>query len=137
MLFTNCLPYDLVGSIFKLRMIFMQKKLSIMLPVYNMDSYIDECLKSLAKQDWDDVEVIIIDDDSTYASYEICRRYVNQYPYVKVFHEENGGVALARNTALRHASGEYFYWVDQMVISQTIFGKRLDLFRSRIMILFF
>lgn len=91
----------------------MQKKLSIMLPVYNMDSYIDECLKSLAKQDWDDdVEVIIIDDGSTDASYEICRRYVDKYPYMKVYHKENGGVASARNTALKHASGEYFYWVD-------------------------
>lgn len=91
----------------------MQKKMSIMLPVYNMESYVDECLKSLAKQDWDDdVEVIIIDDGSTDASYEICKRYVHKYPYMELYHKENGGVASARNVALKHARGEYFYWVD-------------------------
>lgn len=91
----------------------MYKKLSIMLPVYNMELYIDKCLNSLVKQNWDnDVEVIIIDDGSTDASSNICSKYVSKYAYMKLYHKVNGGVASARNMALKYASGEYFYWVD-------------------------
>ena len=58
----------------------MQKKLSIMLPVYNMELYIDDCLRSLVKQSWeDDVEIIIIDDGSVDASTEICQKYISNY----------------------------------------------------------
>ena len=91
----------------------MQKKLSIMLPVYNMELYIDDCLRSLVKQSWeDDVEIIIIDDGSVDASTEICQKYSSKYKYIKLYRKENGGVASARNMALQYASGEYFYWVD-------------------------
>lgn len=91
----------------------MQKKLSIMLPVYNMEIYINECFQSLVRQNWaSDVEIIIIDDGSTDASYDICKKYVSKYDYMKLYHKENGGVASARNMALKYATGEYFYWVD-------------------------
>ena len=91
----------------------MQKKMSVMLPVYNMELYIDECLRSLVKQSWkDEVEIIIIDDGSVDASSEICEKYVLKYEYMKLYRKENGGVASARNMALQYASGEYFYWVD-------------------------
>ena len=84
-----------------------------MLPVYNMELYIDDCLRSLVKQSWeDDVEIIIIDDGSVDASNGICQKYISQYEYIKLYRKENGGVASARNMALQYASGEYFYWVD-------------------------
>lgn len=87
--------------------------LSIMIPVYNQQMYVEKCLQSLTKQDWaDEAEIIIIDDGSTDNSREICEQYAAKYPYISVYHKENGGVSSARNMALRYASGEYYYWVD-------------------------
>ena len=88
-------------------------KLSIMVPVYNMQAYLGECLQSLTKHDWaDEAEIIIIDDGSMDNSMAICEKYAAKYPYISVYHKENGGVSSARNMALQYASGEYFYWVD-------------------------
>ena len=51
------------------------------------------------------MEIIIIDDGSTDASYDICKKYVSKYDYMKLYHKENGGVASARNMALKYATG--------------------------------
>ena len=91
----------------------MGKKLSIMIPVFNMQQYLDECLQSLVGQNWEDaVEIIIVDDGSTDDSRKICQKYANKYSYISLYCKSNGGVASARNMALEHASGEYFYWID-------------------------
>ena len=89
------------------------KKLSIMMPVFNQEKYLDACLQPLTRQDWaDEAEIIIIDDGSTDNSRKICEKYAAKYPYIMVYHKENGGVSSARNMALQYAGGEYFYWVD-------------------------
>lgn len=91
----------------------MQKKLSVMMPVYNMEKYLHTCFSALIKQKWDQqVEIIVIDDGSTDGSRDICEKYAAVYSYIKFIHKENGGVSSARNMALKYASGEYFYWVD-------------------------
>ena len=91
----------------------MQKKLSILIPVYNMQQYLDDCLQSLVKQKWQSVvEIVIIDDGSTDNSGKICAEYADKYSYISLYSKDNGGVSSARNEALEYATGEYLYWVD-------------------------
>ncbi len=88
-------------------------KYSILVPVYNVEKYLEQCLDSLANQTFRDYEVILTDDGSKDNSPQICDRYVQQYPNVfKVFHKENEGLLLTRRHALKRASGEYIIFVD-------------------------
>ncbi len=93
----------------------MDIKLSIVIPVYNVERYIAQCLDSLLQQDLeeDSYEVILVDDGSTDGSAAVCNDYVKRYP--DVFHlisQPNGGVSSARNTGLRAAKGEFVTFVD-------------------------
>ena len=87
--------------------------LSIIIPIYNVESYIKKCLDSLLRCiDPNQVEIICVDDGSTDQSSKICDAYQEKYTNVKVIHQKNKGVAAARNVGLRHAKGEYIAWVD-------------------------
>lgn len=87
-------------------------RLSIIVPVYNVEPYIDTCIRSITDQVVPDMEVILVDDGSTDGSGELCDRYAQQYPYFKVIHQPNGGLSSARNTGLEHAQGDYVFFVD-------------------------
>lgn len=87
-------------------------KISIIVPVYNMELYLRECLDSIKDQTFKDWECIIVDDGSTDRSPEICDEYQNMDSRFKVIHKENGGVSSARNTGLRNASGDTIGFVD-------------------------
>ena len=88
-------------------------KISIIIPIYNMEEYLPECLVSIEKQNFtDDVEVLLIDDGSSDASLKICEEAASRYPHYRVIHQSNQGVASARNTGLTHATGEYIAWID-------------------------
>lgn len=88
--------------------------ISILIPVYNVGIYLEECLMSLERQIWssDEVEIICVDDGSTDNSLEICNRHAEKYDYIKVIHKENGGVSSARNVGLDNAQGKYLAWID-------------------------
>lgn len=86
--------------------------LSIIVPVYNAQQYISECLDSLLAQDIADYEIICVDDGSRDASPEILRQYADRFPSVRVIRQENSGVAAARNTGLASARGDYIWFVD-------------------------
>lgn len=86
--------------------------LSIIIPVYNTESYIGRCLSSIVKQIDHDVEIICVDDGSTDKSGEICDEFAAKYSGIKVFHKSNGGVSSARNLALQYATGTYVAWID-------------------------
>lgn len=88
--------------------------LSILVPVYNAEKYLTECLDSILKQDVDfaQYEIICVDDGSKDSSLEILRKYEQQFSSVKVISKNNGGVASARNTAMKHAKGKYVMFVD-------------------------
>ena len=88
------------------------KKLSIVMPVYNVKNYIERCLDSILKQTWHEFEVLCVDDGSLDESGKICERYAVGDARVKVFHKENGGAASARNLGLQYATGEYIGFVD-------------------------
>lgn len=89
------------------------KKVSVIIPAYNTESYMSECLESLVHQTLEEIEIIIVDDGSKDNTLQILKEYEKEYPEkVRVFHKENGGQASARNLALEHATGEYLGFVD-------------------------
>lgn len=88
-------------------------KVSVIVPVYNVEEYLAPCLDSLVKQTLQDIEIIVVNDGSPDNSQDIIDRYVKKYPnLVKAMIKENGGQASARNMALEIAKGEYVNFVD-------------------------
>ncbi|MSE04390.1 glycosyltransferase [Lactobacillus salivarius] len=87
-------------------------KVSIGVPVYNVDKYLDECLDSIMKQTFKDFEVILVDDGSTDDSFKICQKYVMKDKRFKLIHQENKGLAGARNTCLKYMTGDFVTWID-------------------------
>ena len=89
------------------------KKVSIIVPVYGVEKYIDKCLDSLVKQSLKEIEVIVVNDGTKDNSQKIIDKYVKKYPdKIKSFIKENGGQGSARNYGLEKASGEYIGYVD-------------------------
>jgi len=91
----------------------MKVKVSVIIPVYNVEEYIDKCLKSLINQTLKEIEIIVVNDGSPDNSQKIIDKYVKKYPEkVKSFIKENGGQGSARNYGLLQANGEYIAYVD-------------------------
>ena len=87
-------------------------KISVIVPVYNVETYLTECLDSLLAQTFADWEAILIDDGSTDASGRICDEYAEKDARFRVLHQKNHGVSAARNAGLDAATGEFLAWVD-------------------------
>ena len=85
---------------------------SIIIPVYNVQAYLRECLDSVLAQTYTDIEVILVDDGSTDKSGIICDEYREKDRRVRVCHKQNAGVSAARNTGIELAGGEYLVFVD-------------------------
>lgn len=85
---------------------------SIIVPVYNVEIYLERCVKSIAEQSYPNFEVILIDDGSTDSSGMICDVWSKKSSSVRVIHKENGGLSSARNAGLDTANGEYILFVD-------------------------
>lgn len=87
--------------------------ISIIVPVYNVESYLSQCLDCLVHQTIKDIEIILIDDASTDQSGKICDKYSKKYSYIRVFHQKkNGGVSASRNLGIEMANGKYIAFVD-------------------------
>lgn len=97
---------------------------SIIIPVYNVREYLDDCLKSILNQTYKNYEVILVDDGSTDGSAEICDKYALE-KNIKVIHENNAGVSCARNAGLIRSSGKYISFVDPDDIIEMHFLERL------------
>ena len=87
-------------------------KYSVIIPVYNVEKYINRCLKRILSQRYNDLEIILIDNGSTDRSGSICDIYANEGANISVYHIENHGVGSARNFGLSKARGEFIYFVD-------------------------
>lgn len=87
-------------------------KISVIVPVYNAEKYLQRCIDSILTQTFIDFELLLIDDGSKDKSGEICDEYANRDNRVKVFHKENGGASSARNLGLDYANGKYVVFVD-------------------------
>jgi len=87
-------------------------KVSVIIPIYNAEKYLAECVDSILAQSWQDLECILVDDGSTDSSPAICDNYAEKDTRVKVIHKANGRAASARNAGMRIARGEYIAFVD-------------------------
>ncbi|MBQ8834483.1 MAG: glycosyltransferase [Oscillospiraceae bacterium] len=90
----------------------MEPKISFIVPVYNVERYISQCLDSILCQAGEDCEVIVVDDGATDSSGVLCDRYGNEYENVTVIHKPNGGLSSARNAGMEAAKGQYVCFVD-------------------------
>lgn len=87
-------------------------KVSIIVPVYNVEKYLDRCVKSLLNQTLKDIEIIMVDDGSPDNCPAMCDEYARQDERIKVVHKQNAGLGYARNSGLEIATGEYVAFVD-------------------------
>ena len=86
--------------------------ISVIVPVYNVEKYLERCMESLLAQSYEHLQIILIDDGSTDKSGEICDRYAKQDQRIEVIHKENGGLSSARNAGLDCVKGEYITFLD-------------------------
>lgn len=89
-----------------------QDLISIIVPVYNVQEYLKNCINSILNQSYKNIEIILVDDGSTDESSSICDLYVKKDSRIKVIHKENGGLSDARNMGIKSARGKYITFVD-------------------------
>lgn len=86
--------------------------ISVIVPVYNVEKYIDKCIKSIISQDYTNLEIWLVDDGSTDSSGEVCDKYAESDQRIIVIHKDNGGLSDARNVALDRMQGKYVLFID-------------------------
>lgn len=101
-------------------------KFSVMVPVYNAESYLKRCLDSIVNQNYENLDVILVNDGSTDRSAEICDQYATKDARFKVIHQKNKGLPGARNSALEFATGEYLCFLDNDDFLEKNFFKILN-----------
>ena len=89
-----------------------EPKVSVIIPMYNVEKYLDTCVQSVRKQTLRNIEIILVDDGSPDRCGEMAEEYAKQDPRIKVVHRENGGLGPARNSGMEVATGEYIGFVD-------------------------
>ena len=87
-------------------------KLSVIVPVYNVEKYLGKCLDSLVNQTMDNIEIIVVNDESPDKSQDIIDKYAKKYKNIHAVQKKNGGLSSARNYGLKYAKGEYVTFVD-------------------------
>ena len=90
----------------------MEQKVSIIVPVYNVEKYLKRCVDSLIEQSYKNLEIILVDDGSKDNSFSICKEYESKDSRVRIFHKENEGLGLTRNYGIEKSTGEYITFVD-------------------------
>lgn len=89
-----------------------QALISVIIPVYNVEKYLHECIDSVINQTYKNLEIILVDDGSTDSSGEICDEYIEKDDRITVIHKKNEGPSKTRNTGLENANGKYIYFLD-------------------------
>ncbi len=90
----------------------MEQKVSIVVPVYNVEKYLKRCVDSLIGQSYPNIEILLVDDNSKDSSFSICKEYELKDSRIRVFHKENEGLGLTRNYGIERATGEFITFVD-------------------------
>lgn len=86
--------------------------ISVVIPIYNQELFIEESIQSVLKQSYPFIELILVNDGSTDRSLDICRKYTGQYANIRYFEQVNSGVSVARNRGLQEATGAYVFFLD-------------------------
>ena len=113
-------------------------KISIIVPIYNAETYLDNCIKTIINQTYSDFELLLIDDGSTDESYQICKRYETD-SRVRIYKQGNAGVSAARNKGIQLSTGDYIWFIDaddwiepealeKFVEAYERFNGRIDIF---------
>lgn len=90
----------------------MNPLISIIVPIYNVELYLEKCIDSIIAQDYTPLEIILVDDGATDRSGEICDKYAKRYENITVLHKKNGGLSSARNAGMEIMQGEYVCFID-------------------------
>lgn len=90
----------------------MKKMISVIVPVYNVEKYLEKCVQSIIAQTYQKLQIILVDDGSTDSSGRLCDKFSEMDARIGVIHKENGGLSDARNIGLRYALGEYVTFID-------------------------
>lgn len=123
----------------------MEDLISVIIPVYNVERYIEECINSVLGQSYKNLEVVLIDDGSTDLSGEICDKYAKKYKNITVIHKQNGGLVSARKVGVEAAQGVYSVcidgddWIDREMIAylhQRIMNSKCDIVVSNMILEF-
>lgn len=85
---------------------------SVLVPAYNVEEYLPQCLDSIVGQTYPHLQVVVVDDGSKDSTFSIAKDYAARYPFIEVYYQENAGVAAARNNLLSHVKGDYVLFVD-------------------------
>lgn len=102
-------------------------KISVIIPIYNMEEHVDKGLKRILEEDLTNIEVILVNDGSIDKSGQICEKYSKLNSMIKVLHKENGGAGSARNAGIDKANGEYIMFLDiDDIIEKNIFKKMYE-----------
>lgn len=88
------------------------KKISVIVPIYNVEKYLVDCIESIINQTYKNLEIILVDDESTDLSGKICDKYAKQDQRIKVIHKTNGGLSSSRNAGLDAVTGDYVMFID-------------------------
>ncbi|WP_442779793.1 glycosyltransferase family 2 protein [Enterobacter cancerogenus] len=114
-------------------------RFSLILPIYNVSDYLEDCLLSIVSQDFRDFECLLIDDGSTDNSAEICAKFVNYNDNFKYYYKNNGGLSDARNFGLDRAAGEYVVFIDSddLISPKTLFAVDLCISKNDSDIVYF
>lgn len=108
------------------------KKISVVVPIYNVEKYLRQCIDSILAQTVSDYEIILVDDGSPDSSGMICDEYAEKHDNIKAFHKVNGGLSDARNFGLSKAQGEYVLFIDSddYYGESTFFEKLIAVFEE-------
>ena len=98
---------------------------SVIVPVYNVEDYLDRCMDSIVNQTYTNFEVLLVDDGSTDSSGDLCDRWGKRDPRIRVFHKQNGGLSDARNYALDRMRGDYITCIDSDDYVETVYIESL------------
>ena len=95
---------------------------TVVIPVYNVEKYLEYCIKSVVEQTCSEIEILLIDDGSTDGCPEICDEWAGKDSRIRVIHKENQGLGLARNTGIENATGKYicFFDSDDYIAKDTV-----------------
>lgn len=88
------------------------EKVSVIVPIYNVEDYLEECINSIINQTYKNLEIILVDDGSKDSSGKMCDNYQKKDDRIRVFHKKNGGLSDARNEGIKRATGKYICFVD-------------------------
>lgn len=107
-----------------------EKCISVIVPVYNVEEYVEECLLSVVSQDYGNMEVIVVNDGSTDASLQVVEKLVRQYNQLCVYTKRNGGLSDARNFGLDKAKGDFITFIDSddVLLGTDIYSKVMNCF---------